>query len=417
MADFNTIPEMQDITRQREMAKLLLQQGAQVPQGQMVGNRFVGAHPLQFLGNLAQTWAGKSMVEEADKKQAELADMLRKQTMQDIQAYGEAVTPVAGVEAKPEFIPQGQTALDDQGMPTYGYQAPVAAVPEKKADFNKGLSILMGSKSPTSQELAKLLMADQLKTLILPEGATAIRGSLGGATGQTIQGAPKDPTEYKEYEKAKLGGYQGSFFDYQRDLKRAGAPSVSVNTEQTYGGNLAKGAADTDLALRNAAVSAPEIVSKVARNKKILESGNFFSGKGANIQQEMALYADAVGLGGNGTAGKAANTQSLIQGSAETTLNSIKSSGLGSGQGFTDKDREFLQDAKSFRITMNKENIKRVLDLEERAAIESAKKWNQRYKQLPKSATQPLGWGEVQVPTPYGQSNVRKEADKILEGN
>lgn len=400
MADFNTIPEMQDITRQREMAKLLLTQGMQSPQGQMIGNRYVGAHPLQFLGNLAQTWAGKSMIEESDKKQAELADMLRRQTMQDIQEYGRAV------KGTPE-----QT--------TYGasMEGPTMSVtPAVAPDYDKGLAILMGSKSPTSQALAQALIQDQLKTLILPEGATAIRGTLGGATGQTIQGAPKEPTEYKEYLKAKDGGYQGSFFDYQRDLKRAGAPSVSVNTEQTYGGVLAKGAADTDTALRNTAISAPEIVAKVARNKKILESGNFFSGKGANIQQEMALYADAVGLGGKDTATKAANTQSLIQGSAETTLNSIKSSGLGSGQGFTDKDREFLQDAKSFRITMNKENIKRVLDLEERAAIESAKKWNQRYKQLPKSATQPLGYSEVEVPKPYGQSDVRSEADRIISG-
>lgn len=394
-------PEMQDITRQRDLAKMLLQKGmTDNLQGQMVSGRYVGASPLQGIANLYSAYKGKQLAEESDKKQAELANLIRQQTVADLQAYGQAV------KGTPEQTTYGA-----------GMEGPTMTVtPAVAPDYDKGLAILLGSRSPQSQALAQALLADQLKSHVLPEGGTLVRGSFGGGTGQTIQGAPKEPTEYKEYLKAKDGGYQGSFFDYQRDLKRAGAPSVSVNTEQTYGGKLAQGAADTDVALRNAAVSAPEIVSKVARNKKILESGNFFSGKGANIQQEMALYADAVGLGGNGTAGKAANTQSLIQGSAETTLNSIKSSGLGSGQGFTDKDREFLQDAKSFRITMNKENIKRVLDLEERAAIESAKKWNQRYKQLPKSATQPIGYGEVEVPKPYGQSDVRSEADRILNG-
>ena len=406
-------PEMQDITRQRDLAKMLLQKGmTDNLSGQMVSGRYVGASPLQGIANLYSAYKGKQLAEESDKKQAELANLIRQQTVQDLQAYGQAV------KGTPEQTTYGA-----------GMEGPTMTVtPAVAPDYDKGLAILMGSKSPQSQALAQALLADQLKSHVLPEGGTLVRGGFGGGTGQTIQGAPKLGQELKDAARqaklditkvdqwtdadwAKVRGIEAKIAADKRPVT-----NVMVNTEQTYGGNLAKGAAETDLALRNAAVSAPEIVSKVARNKKILESGNFFSGKGANVQQEMALYADAVGLGGNGTAGKAANTQSLIQGSAETTLNSIKSSGLGSGQGFTDKDREFLQDAKSFRITMNKENIKRVLDLEERAAIESAKKWNQRYKQLPKSATTPIGWTEVEVPKPYGQSDVRSEADRIISG-
>jgi hypothetical protein len=63
--------------------------------------------------------------------------------------------------------------------------------PAVAPDYNKGLGILMGSKSPQSQALAQALLADQAKTLILPEGATAIRGSLGGVGGETIKGAEK----------------------------------------------------------------------------------------------------------------------------------------------------------------------------------------------------------------------------------
>ena len=404
MADANQVnsflPEMQDISRQRELSKLLLQQGMQGDmKGQMVGNIYVPSHPLEGIANVYSAYKGRQIAKEADEKQAQLAELLRKQTLSDIEAYNEAV----------KGVPEQTTYGAGEEGPTMNVTPAVAP------DYNKGMSILMGSRSPQSQDLAKLLLADQIKTHILPEGGTLVRGSLGG-TGQTITSGPKQTTDYKNYQSAVEGGYKGSFNDWFMQKEKAKGTNVMVNTENTYGGTLAKGAADSDLALRNAAIAAPEITTKVARNKKILESGNFFSGKGANVQQDMAMYADAIGLGGKDTATKAANTQSLIQGSAETTLNSIKASGLGSGQGFTDKDREFLQDAKSFRITMTKENIKRVLDLEERAAIESAKKWNQRYKQLPKSATQPLGWGEVEVPTAYGQSSVRSEADKIIEG-
>lgn len=397
MADFNTIPEMQDITRQREMAKLLLTQGMQSPQGQMIGNRYVGAHPLQFLGNLAQTWAGKSMVEEADKKQAELAEMLRAEGDKDILAYRQAVTPVARVEAKPEFIPQGQTALDDQGMPTYGYQAPVAAVPEKKADYDLGMSILRRSKDPETRQLAKLLMAEQIKTLVVPEGGTVIRGGIGGS-GETIQGAPKEPTEYKEYLKAKEGGFQGSFFDYQQALKRAGATNVTVSTEKSYGSAFGQGLAKSDLDLYDQAKQAPQMLENVQNTKKLIDSGKVYTGFGAGAKLDLARAGSALGVTGKDTNEVIANTQQLFANRAQTTLDAIKSSGLGSGQGFSNKDREFLEAARLGNITYDKETLKRQLDLEERTARATANKWNTRLKSIPKSATEPTGVNEISLP-------------------
>jgi hypothetical protein len=301
-------------------------------------------------------------------------------------------------------------------------------VPEKKADYNKGLAVLLSSKSPQSQALGNVMLADMFKTQKLGEGEQLVRlspsgayeavGGMGGVKlPNEIKSAAiflglqnKDPNTWTAQERTAIE-------NKANDYKRSGAQNINVNTEQTYGGALAKGAADQDLALKSVADNASTVVSNVARQKKILESGNLFTGKTANVQQELASYADAIGLGGKDTATKASNTQSAISGLATVTLDSIKTSGLGAGQGFTDKDREFLQDAKSGRITWNKESIKRVYDLQEQVAIASAKKWNQRIKQLPTSATKPLGWGEVQVPTAYGTSNVRNEADAILGGS
>jgi hypothetical protein len=177
---------MQDITRQRDLAKMLLQRGmTDNLQGQMVSGRYVGASPLQGIANMYSAYKGKQLAEESDKKQVELANMLRQQTMQDIQGYGQAMR---GMEATPDVIPQGQTLLDDQGQMTMGAQRGTAAVAPNP---EKALSILMGSRSPQSQALAQALLADQTKTLVLPEGATAVRGSLGGVGGETIKGAEK----------------------------------------------------------------------------------------------------------------------------------------------------------------------------------------------------------------------------------
>ena len=47
------LPEMQDITRQRDLAKMLLQKGmADNLGGQMVSGRYVGASPLQGIANM-----------------------------------------------------------------------------------------------------------------------------------------------------------------------------------------------------------------------------------------------------------------------------------------------------------------------------------------------------------------------------
>ena len=165
----------QQISRQQKMAEMLLQQGLQQPQGQMVSGRYVAPSITQNLAGLANIYMGQRGIEKAEKAQQDLADRLRQQTVQDIQAYGQAARGI------PEQTVYGA------GMegPTMDVTPAVAPNPDK------ALGILLGSRSPQSQALAQALLADQTKTLVLPEGATAIRGSLGGVGGQTIQGADK----------------------------------------------------------------------------------------------------------------------------------------------------------------------------------------------------------------------------------
>jgi hypothetical protein len=168
-------PELQGIERERKLAQALQQRGMQTPQGQMVSGRFVAPSFTQYLANAFDTYSGGQRMEEAEKKSQAYANALRNQSMQDLQAYGQAVS------GRPEQTVYGA-----------GMEGPTMDVtPAVAPDYNKGLGILMGSKSPQSQALAQALLADQAKTLVLPEGATAIRGSLGGVGGETIKGAEK----------------------------------------------------------------------------------------------------------------------------------------------------------------------------------------------------------------------------------
>jgi hypothetical protein len=146
------LPEMQDITRQRDLAKLLLQRGmADNLQGQMVSGRYVGASPLQGIANMYSAYKGGQMSKEADRKQQELAQMLRQQGVVEAQ---DILSTMRGRQAVPEVIPQGQTLFDDQGMPTYGAQTGVAGVaPDLQSAYAKAI----GARSPQGQALAPLL--------------------------------------------------------------------------------------------------------------------------------------------------------------------------------------------------------------------------------------------------------------------
>jgi hypothetical protein len=409
-------PESQALQRQKQYAAALLQQNQQ-PQGQMIGGRFVAPSITQQLSSALNPLLGAYMLNQADTKQTQLAEALREQGDKDLMAYGQAVTPKPAVEGGiygPDNKLTTQTTADMYGAnmelnPQYKEVAAQAAV---EPDFAKGMRILRSSKDPETRQLAKLLMADQMKTLILPEGSTAIRGSLFGSGGQTVQGAPKVGQDLKDAAReakldinninswspqdwTKVRAIEANTANFKRPTNVVNIPNF---TEKTFAGTLAENQAKKFDTLQATAEKAPDVLRSVAESRKILNSGKFFSGTPANVQLEMAKMADALNLGGADTKEKAANTQTLITNAAGTTLDSIAGSGLGAGQGFTDKDLKFLQEAKSFRIDMTDTNIRRVIDLQERAAKASVGRYNERLRSLPQSSIQQMGLKEIVLP-------------------
>jgi hypothetical protein len=75
--DFN--PELQDVSRQRKLAELLMAKGLQQPQGQMISGHYVAPSWTQQLNPMANMLAGEAVGGRADTKQQELAVALRVQ--------------------------------------------------------------------------------------------------------------------------------------------------------------------------------------------------------------------------------------------------------------------------------------------------------------------------------------------------
>lgn len=408
--------EQQQLNRQQRLSDLLMQQGMQgLPTGSMVSGHFVPTSPFQQLAQIANVAAGQYIGKKGDEQALALATKLRGKQEEAVQNYMNAMQSTPAQEGGIQG-PNGMTTQTTPDMynadmslnPQYKQVAPVAA---QNPDYYKAFKAATSPYAPAPLQSAgyemlkpKILKKGELETTLdfntgerkqIGQGMPELPAGMESA--QIALGLPQNPALWTQSQRQAAS-------QYELGLKRATANQNTINmppVESAYNAAFGKGVAEQDLALKNIAEGAKTTVANIGRQKQILDSGKFFSGKAANIQNELANFGTALGVTGKDGQEKAANTQSLIGGSAGITLDNIKGSGLGAGQGFTDKDLQFLQDAKSFKITWNKENIARVLDLQERAAIEGAKKWNNRYGQIQKTATGPINVQGVDVPKPY----------------
>lgn len=79
--------QQQALNRQQQMAQLLMQQGQQMPQGQMVSGRYVAPSFFQYAAPLAQTFAATRLQERGDKQATELAQALRKRYADEVTEF------------------------------------------------------------------------------------------------------------------------------------------------------------------------------------------------------------------------------------------------------------------------------------------------------------------------------------------
>lgn len=371
-------PQLQQANRQQQMANLLLQQGMSgAPQGQMVSGRYVAPSWSQNLAPIANAALGLYAGYQADKAQTDLAAALRDKQEEIMTKWATATPAEKFALGTSPYAPKALQAATWERLK-----------PQKlgEGDVISEYDIGKGTYTPTAEGGIKM------------SGDVRTAAQLLGITKPISQWTPQDYAAVNQ--KAN-----------ERERAKGTVVNIPNFMEKTFGGAVAEDQAKKFNLMQGVAQNAPITIGQIQNQRKILDSGKFFSGPTANVQQDMALYADALGLGGKDTATKAANTQSLITGAADSTLNSIATSGLGSGQGFTDKDLRFLQDAKSFRITMNKENIKRVLDLQEKAVLNTTNMYNNRLKSIPKSTVESMGLQPVSMPN----SDLFNAADEIIK--
>lgn len=208
-------PEILGMDRQRKLAEMLIAQGQQQPQGQMVGGRYIPVAPTQNLANLVNTALGAYGMYQADQKALDLANRIRQG---EAEAFADFMSLKQGRPAKP--APAGYE-LVDAGTP--------AIPPNPTAAY---ASLFFNPKaSPKLRDLALAKMTADPESFTLSEGAVRYERQPDGSLKQVATGADKTSPEYQNYLRAvndPINPFKGGFTDYQTMLKRAGATSINM---------------------------------------------------------------------------------------------------------------------------------------------------------------------------------------------
>jgi hypothetical protein len=292
-------------------------------------------------------------------------------------------------KARKDFI--AQTQRDISGNPS---DANITAYSEDLA-ANDLFTAAEKTQMKTAIDRILAMPVNERRPFLASQGAspTELKPSISqvNRSGQTdvistpaFSGAPSTLSTYADVPLPPLVEAQ------QLRLKKAGASNTSVNvsTEKKYGEKLAGNIADRDDAKLGAAEKAPQLAESANRIIDLVKQGNVFTGPIADVKLNVARGLNVLGADNNA---KIANTELLIAATGQSTLDAIKSAGLGTGQGFTDKDLNFLRGIAGGKIDFKPETLTELARLQHLAATRSVQAWNTRFKDIPKSSVEGMG--------------------------
>lgn len=172
-------PEASAFASQRKLAEMLLKQGSQTPQGQMIGNIYVGASPWQMLGNLAQQYSGQLNLEDVDQKEMALALRQKEKAKNGV---NEILTLAQG---RPELPPQ------ELAGPAYNGVTPSIQYPAIEPNNQAALARALTGDTAPEQSLVAPLMQNLL---------------------------PKKTDKLIEYDTYKKEGGKKTFSDWSKEI-------------------------------------------------------------------------------------------------------------------------------------------------------------------------------------------------------
>lgn len=395
--------EMLRAQRQQQLAEVLRQQAfMQEPESPTYQGFRAMPTPTNALARILSAYTSKKVGEKAEEAE-------RKAREADVAEF-ESLRRDLG----PQTQVTGPDMFGDPMEMAGKYTPPVTqTVMPTFQDQETRLMEAMSSGSPRAQRYAQLMLSRQPNVSIeaLMEASPESREQYQKTRDPFVLAKPpkagdlpSDVETYQYYvaDQQRLKKPVKSFEDWR--LTKPPSMVIQMPGEKTankYSDELAGLLAKQDSDAIAAGDNAIGQIESSFRVRNLLKQ-NPITGTGApaRLALEKALVTAGFSKGDRATV-----TENLSAELAKTTLAAVRTSGLGSGQGFTDKDRQFLERAAAGQIDLTPENLRYLAELNEkagRANIAVSNRVRSRVRQLPQFKGLPGMLPDIVAPPAYG---------------
>ena len=211
--------------------------------------------------------------------------------------------------------------------------------------------------------------------------------------------APAGTSAMQEYQLAVSQGYEGTFPEYQMELKKAGATNVTTNVNDGGGqsqlaSELGKGLAADALSQREDAVAAANLIPIINEGRALLDQGAI---TGALSGWKVGAIKLASSLGIDIPQNAADNSEAFKATMGNAVAQIIKQ--FGAGTGLSDADREYASNIAGGNVELNETAIRKIFDIADRASRGKISAWENRLPSL--TAGDIPSALRVEMPAPY----------------
>jgi len=379
------------LSRQQKLAEILQQQALQPDQQFSYAGIQAPASAAGALAKGLQSGISGYMMGRSMKGQEDLISKASEDTKSATEALVKGLSakpwqnPDAGAVGTAPIYQPGASGLRDANDPAPqpqmmpGADQSTAAFKAGPAGSYSGALASLGDlpDNPQAQRLAQSLLMKKLEK----DSATTKLGpdeKVYDARGNLLFGnEPRSQSALgKLADDYKNGRITKAEYDAGVSKETNLSPTAVINNvgPNAYVTELSQGLAKADLGKLEKADSAPERIATSGRIFSIIDSDKSITGPLADIKLNIARGLDVVG---GGEPERIVATEALISELARVTMQSIKSSGLGAGAGFTDTDRAFLEKAAAGNIDYKSATIRRLAVLNDKAARLDIKQGNE----------------------------------------
>ena len=386
-------PQALENLQQQRMAQLLMAQGQQQPQGQMVSGHYVKASPFQNLASIANQALGMYAGYQADKGQLDLAKAIRegdRLAMADYWQMREGTPAVEG--GAPAVKPNAKAASANL------FADPRASTRLQDFAFTKM------NEGPMKVGIDDVLL-DKDTYQPIYQGAGKQPDSIKYAI--AIGQLPSDPKTWNAQQAA-----------YAKTLVESKASSGA--NKYDFSNMLGKSVSDIQpmlIASKTATSGAIQQADAANRIIEAVDTNKIFTGAGANQKLQLAQIGSMLGVAGDNAEQKIGNTRQAIQGLAQLTLQGRKQM---RGEGaITESEGALAQRAMSGDVSLTAAEIKQLANAAKRSAKFTYDQHQSMMGALAKDSPNSLPYYQIEVnPNIFGpvggSSPNRTKADAII---